>query len=76
MVPIAVRFRTPFVVRPLETGVVMGGREVGGVNEEGMELMEDVSALPSDRALTPDARVSEDRKYAGHRVCAKKAGGF
>ena len=26
--------------------------------------------------LTPDARVSEDRKYAGHRVCAKEAGGF
>ena len=53
MVPIAVRFRTTFVVRPLETGVVMGGREVGGVNEEGMELMEDVSALPSGRDVDP-----------------------
>ena len=53
MVPIAVRFRTPFVARPLETGVVMGGREVGGVNVEGMELMEDVSALPSGRDVDP-----------------------
>ena len=53
MVPNAVRFRTPFVVNPLETGVVMGGREVGGANVEGMELMEDVSALPSGMDVDP-----------------------
>ena len=52
MVPNAVRFRTPFVVHPLETGVVMGGREVGGANVEGMEL-KDVSALPSGRDVDP-----------------------